>query len=77
MDAACAVLLQTKVVADAAAAAKAAEADSNSSAWGAAELIAARRRAAVIALQHATSYHKHSWAQTGIELLVEHCWKNK
>jgi hypothetical protein len=49
----------------------------SSSAWGSVELVAARRAAVLISLRHAWSFHKHAWAQTGLELLVEHCWRHK
>ncbi len=41
------------------------------------QLVAARRCAVLAALQHARTFHKHVWAQTAIEVLVEHCWQNK
>ncbi|GAX83460.1 hypothetical protein CEUSTIGMA_g10885.t1 [Chlamydomonas eustigma] len=49
----------------------------SSSAWDAGEVCCMKREAVLACLHTAKGFHRHPWAKTGIELLVEHIHKNK
>jgi len=56
---------------------RAAEQSPVSHAWAGVQLLAAEQCTALALLQHARTLHKHAWAQTGIELLVEYCFEKR
>eukprot|EP00798_Chlamydomonas_sp_ICE-L_P016519 gene16519-22746_t len=50
---------------------------SSTSAWSVHEVACMKRAAVLECLHTAKTYHKHAWARTGVELLVEHCHEQK
>ncbi len=41
------------------------------------QLLAAKRCVLLTCVQHARTFHKHTWAQSSIETLAEHVWNHR